>query len=308
MVPWTEDRHSRKGGHVIRDLPVAKLTADRQLGTTEYDQRQLDSIRTSMTATGLKVPLLVNTDMEVLDGLRRLTIAKELGWETIACNVTNDYSLMMKMVTQAREAGWDNDHMHVIDLHRRLNKHGEEYRQAQRRLGLDSRFKHLFLEASGFKAMWEVEQALDVVSGAERVRVRSPEHAVLVNDLLEFRKNKQASLGGVRQLLLHLRRVSASEGRVIVDNWKRRFASRQATILGVTEQQKKRALAASLPMELEPIHSVISSLEGLALGVEHIQFPKYIDPSIRTALLRRANKARSTLAQFHKQLKGNEQT
>ena len=291
---------------MIKELKVAELVADRQLGTTDEDKRQLDRVQASMAKDGLKVPLLVNTDKVVLDGLRRLVAAQNLGWETIPCAVTNDYAQMLHMVTKAREAGWDDHPLHVVALHVRLHEYGEAYRATMRRLRMAGSWKHLFRDAAGIKAEWYLEQALDALSGARRVAARSPAHAALADELLRVAYNERQQLGGVRQLQSNMMSMNPAESRSALDSWIKRIKARQATKAGVTQHHKRLAAAASYPLELTAINAVVSSLEGIAMGVGHIEVPANIDPKIRRDLLRRLNTSRQIVARFTKELKGND--
>jgi hypothetical protein len=86
---------------LIEVVKVGKLKTNRDISPGD----NLEELEKSLREDGLLVPLLVNGDMIVVDGVRRLTAIKKLGYKDAICQVTTDFDVAMASLIEAKAAG-----------------------------------------------------------------------------------------------------------------------------------------------------------------------------------------------------------
>jgi hypothetical protein len=93
-----------------RDLVLSGGTVDLGILQRRRFSRpmgDLAPLKRSMNARGVDVPILVTPTYEVVDGERRVAVARQLGWRAIPCLATSDFDTMCKHLLAARLAGED---------------------------------------------------------------------------------------------------------------------------------------------------------------------------------------------------------
>lgn len=85
---------------MIQVVKVGKLRTNREPSPLD-DFTELEA---SLLNGGLQVPLLVNENMFVVDGVRRLAAIKKLGFKDVICQVTNDFDEAMENLAEGRKS------------------------------------------------------------------------------------------------------------------------------------------------------------------------------------------------------------
>lgn len=98
----------------IKQLELSKLIPDPN-NARKHDDKNLDSIKGSLVKFGQQHPIIIDKNYMVLAGNGRLEAAKSLGWETIACVVSDLETITEKTAfaladnRTAELATWDDD-------------------------------------------------------------------------------------------------------------------------------------------------------------------------------------------------------
>lgn len=103
------------------------------------DISNTDGLKESMGGVGLIEPIVLDEEMFLLAGLRRLTFAKELGWKEIEAVFLNDLTEVQKKTIELEEnirrkmLSWDERSDQIAELHR-LNQgeHGIKGKEGPR--------------------------------------------------------------------------------------------------------------------------------------------------------------------------------
>jgi ParB-like nuclease family protein len=101
---------------MIRIL-ISEVTTDR----VPVDRSDLADLEADMAKHGLKTPILVRENMILIDGQRRLAVAKALGWEDIEAIVTDDLEEACAILAPLHE-GIRVDGRRLYDFHRVLRE------------------------------------------------------------------------------------------------------------------------------------------------------------------------------------------
>lgn len=86
---------------MIELIPVAKIKVDREL-TPPPDSQKLAPLKQDLINRGLQVPLLLTSDLYIIDGQRRLEAIKEAGLADAICQVTSDFDEAMENLGKAQ--------------------------------------------------------------------------------------------------------------------------------------------------------------------------------------------------------------
>lgn len=82
-------------------VPIAKITVPRDLDPDD----DLTHLAQNMKQHGQSIPLLVNKEYRLIDGLRRLKAAQQLGWERISVIPASMYPDACAVLLEARKHG-----------------------------------------------------------------------------------------------------------------------------------------------------------------------------------------------------------
>lgn len=72
-------------------------------GRVRKDLGNLETLKQSLKTYGLLNPISINKDYELIAGERRLTAAKELGWETINATVLGNLTKIQELEIELEE-------------------------------------------------------------------------------------------------------------------------------------------------------------------------------------------------------------
>lgn len=81
-------------------IPISEVKAAPR-GRKFVDHKFLDRLAESFKENGQQVPILVDTEMNLIDGLLRLTAASKLGWEKVEVEVADTYEVMLDNLGKA---------------------------------------------------------------------------------------------------------------------------------------------------------------------------------------------------------------
>jgi Predicted transcriptional regulators len=84
---------------------AGKLAGVNKLHVSRPDTTDLSELEASIKQHGIQRPLVVDRDGLVLDGVRRLTVAKSLGMKDVPVIISQDYEQTMAHITETRKHG-----------------------------------------------------------------------------------------------------------------------------------------------------------------------------------------------------------
>lgn len=313
---------------MIKELPIDKLHVTRSLSFSD----EQESLAQSIAVHGQRIPILVNTSMVVIDGWTRLEIAKSMGRTTIQCEVTNDYLRSLDNLRRAHE-----DHhprmQRVLELYWDLQPIGDawvtktrgEFRTGKPRIGgafegeKELRLGHRmrFSEAMGLNKSW-LNERMEFLHTVDRVSALSPEMkgaALEVQAFINEYDGAYLGAGGARLFLNNLGQAPPSDVPALMERWRARQLAKIAKAVETqrieartAEREKKvKPARVRLPDSMKQIGDVISSLEGVVLAFQGIEFPD-MEPEVQAQLAKRMVDVRRKVYKFAKNItqKGTE--
>jgi hypothetical protein len=301
-----------------KDVPIDRLHSQRA-----YDG-QVDDLVESIQAEGLKHPIVVTTEYEVVDGLRRIDAATKLGFTHIPAVVTNDYPTMLAQLKLANADTPPTNTRAFYDLYEQVKPFGVAWRakllsevrtgkkvnstgptERQQRLG----YRQRFLEVFGLLE-WRLAEYQEVLSTADRVRAKSSAHAAAADEIVIAAGGADSKTTGCRSVLYALEQISSTdEVERLMDHWRKRRqnqAPRSGPPFWPKREARRKPKVPAYDKRLAAAHDAIATLEGIAMGLPHIDIPADVDPDARKALVLRATDARRLIGHFLNRLKGSE--
>jgi hypothetical protein len=133
-------KHPNLAGR-FQGVSIAKIQMAPWNPSNRVEQRRLQRLRDSIEDIGLIYPVLCTPDYKLIDGHRRLTVVKELGWETVpAFIIAGEYEHTYGTVnsTHARLSGNDILGVYLANPHALILDHRRKVENIERMCGRQS--------------------------------------------------------------------------------------------------------------------------------------------------------------------------
>lgn len=135
-LPW-----DRKTGGVIRVKVESVFIADIKMSRDLEDGDDLTELAASIAHLDIKIPVLLDRDNRLIDGLRRIRVFQNMSRQTVACVRSRTFEQSIEHLTKAREHGVEQRPMtprHIFllyeDLHDQIMDRVKRNRKARKGL------------------------------------------------------------------------------------------------------------------------------------------------------------------------------
>lgn len=317
------------GEDLLKQLPVDRLTSQRVVRRTD----NLPQLEKSLNEDGLRVPIVVTTGLVVIDGLRRLQAAKNLGWTHIDCLVTNDYLRILDGVAAARP-GYTGaaDMFRMVELYREIKPQSIIWQQTMRmpyRVGAAQGTKfpeereakilprQIFLQKLvGNMPRWEFTSWLSVTETLKEFTQRGPEYLAISSAITERLLNGITTINVVYEMLRNLtKNVSPAQVPETMKRWYERVdAAYEMSQQRLTDpdrvrrfrvRSKARRKAESM-QELKTdaaVQSLVATLaimEGMVRDLNRVTVNTGVNAVLQASAAQHARRVRYMIGQFLK--------
>lgn len=129
------------------DIDKIKIGSRFRIGLGEGSDapQRFDELKDSLSRNGMLNAIVVDENLELIAGFRRLTAARELGWETVDCHVRDDMSEYDKRVAELEEnfhrldMTWQEREIAIAEIDRLRSQTDPNWgqRQTAQMLGMD---------------------------------------------------------------------------------------------------------------------------------------------------------------------------
>jgi len=294
----------------------------------------LPQLEKSLNEDGLRVPIVVTTKYEVIDGLRRLQAAKNLGWAHIDCLVTNDYLRILDGVAAANPGDRTAaDMFRMIELYREIKPQSVIWQQTMRmpyRTGAPQGTKfpeereakivprQLFLEKLVHDMpRWEFTSWLSVTDTLQEFTQRGPDYLAISSAITERLLNGVTTVNAVYEMIRNLtKNVSPARVPDTVKRWCERvdaaheMAQRRLSDPGYKRRFRVRSrgkASAKEPMQqiktdaaVQSLVSTLATMEGMVRDLDKVLISEDVNPVFHASAAQHARRARYMLGQFLK--------
>ena len=99
------------------------LIQDRRFTRPEWVEDSFDQLRRSIAQDGMIVPIVLNHTYEVVDGMRRLAVARWLNWTEVPAVATTNYTRVVAHISDTRRFAELHQLPHLVYAPRALYEH-----------------------------------------------------------------------------------------------------------------------------------------------------------------------------------------
>lgn len=286
----------------------------------------LDQLQKDIAEHGIRVPILIDTKYNVLDGARRVEAVRRLGVGAVACEVTNDFPRMLENLkaAYADDPSSGSDPLHVVEIYEGLKEYGHAWTNRVRSerqsgvprihikgavLNLDTQWRTKYREIYGING-WEWDAYSWVYNAAPRWASKSNAHKAAYEQLLEAFYDGVITATALKNQMLNLaKNVAPQQVPTAMVNYMNRQHNRIARAEELAQQRAQPKPLPPMPAAvkiqgLPNLGGTLGQLEGLTSGLLALDYPTSMSEAEMEYVVQHIRSARRDLAKLINKLKG----